>query len=280
MIKFQVISNQVIQIQSSTALSIEQFKELLKITKSASKHINFFQVLQKDRPAYIKIQEAPGPAPCAEKPEIIYEDETCLVAYKPSNLLIHSDGSDLPTLTERVNGYLYDQGFPFEAKACHRLDVETCGLVLFCKIPFLQNFFDEQFRNRKIIKEYYLLVHQNLSWKKKTIDRPISRNRHDAKKMITHPNGKEAKTIFETIHSKNGYTLLKATLINGRKHQIRVHSASAHFPIVNDPLYNPEKKNGPMLLECFHLGFISAQEQKKIDLKVDLDPAFFSLMKI
>lgn len=280
MIKFQVKSNQVIQVQSSTTLSIEKFKEILKITKSASRHVDFFRILQKDRPAYITVHDVPAPAFCQQKAQIIYEDETCLVAYKPANLLVHSDGSDQPTLEERVNGYLFDQGFPFRAKACHRLDVETCGLVLFCKIPFLQNFFDEQFRSQEIIKEYYLLAHQELSWKKKTIDRPISRNRHDAKKMIVHPNGKEAKTFFEVIESKNGYTLLKARLIHGRKHQIRVHSTYGRFPIVNDPLYNTEKKNGPMLLECFHLGFTSAQEQKKIDLKVDPDPSFSLLMEV
>ncbi|MCI9041050.1 RluA family pseudouridine synthase [Dubosiella newyorkensis] len=207
-----------------------------------------------------------------QEAKIVYEDEACLVAYKPFGQLVHSDGSGENTLEDDVNSYLALQNFPYKAKACHRIDTSTCGLVLFNKIPFLQNFFDKQFRDQTIEKEYYVLVDGLFPWPKKRVKKPIGKDRHDAKKMIPYSQGKEAETLFEKIKEANGRTLLKAKIFHGRKHQIRVHAAYLGFPIVNDRLYNPNHKAGVLGLESMHLVFDSPIQTKKVDIEVDLDP--------
>ena len=184
-----------------------------------------------------------------QEAKIVYEDEACLVAYKPFGQLVHSDGSGENTLEDDVNSYLALQNFPYKAKACHRIDTSTCGLVLFNKIPFLQNFFDKQFR-----------------------DQTIDKDRNDAKKMIPYSQGKEVETLFEKIKEANGRTLLKTKIFHGRKHQIRVHAAYLGFTIVNDRLYNPNHKAGVLGLESMHLVFDSPIQTKKVDIEVDLDP--------
>ena len=97
--------------------------------------------------------------------------------------------------------------------------------------------------------------------------------------MIARPGGKEATTIFQTLRADGGFALLKARIVHGRKHQIRLHAAQSGFPIVNDPLYNPNKKHGVLLLQCFHLGFVSAQNKQKTDIEVGLDPSLARLLK-
>ena len=214
MITFKTKDDTAVLVRSTDDIDAREFCARLGISKSARKDLQLPERLKKNQWNTIGIQNAEQPGYCAEPAEIVYEDETCLVAYKPPGILVHGDGSGAPTLEERVNAHLCTSGFPFRARACHRLDVETCGLVLFCKIPFLQNFYDEQFRSQSVFKEYYLLVDGTAGWKTKTVDAPIGRDRHNAKKMIVFPRGKEARTIFTNLSCKSGRTLLKARLIH------------------------------------------------------------------
>lgn len=253
-----------VQIDGSFSL----FKEKYKITKTALKGWK-----RKERPTECQLfpLHLDPPIYSCDPCSIVYEDEAALVAYKPAYLLIHSDGSNQISLQDQVNSYLALQSFPFKAQAVHRLDYETCGLVLFCKVPFLQNYFDAQFRDHTILKEYYCIIDSSVDWKSKEIKANIGKDRHQANKMILYPKGKEAKTTFYKIKEKKGRTLLKAVLEHGRKHQIRLHTTALHTSILNDSLYG-HKTDGPLCLECFHLVFDTCPAKEKIDIQVDLDP--------
>ena len=69
----------------------------------------------------------------------------------------------------------------------------------------------------------------------------IARDRHNAKKMIIHPNGKESISIFNTLKNYKDCSLIQVTILTGRKHQIRVQCASLNHPILNGPLYGGKK---------------------------------------
>ncbi len=172
-----------------------------------------------------------------EPVHIIYEDKTLLVVNKPSFLLVHSDGNTKDTLQARVNGYLQLNGYSLWAQAIHRIDYETSGLVLFCKHPFFQSYYDKKMENHEIKKEYIAIVSKNTSYKNKEIISYISRDRHNAKKMIINPKGKKCISIFNTILNFDTYSLIRVEIKTGRKHQIRVQCQSLKHPIINDPLY-------------------------------------------
>lgn len=70
-----------------------------------------------------------------EPVRVVYEDEWCLVADKPSFLLVHDDGQSPDNLTARVNAHLSETGWPYAVQAVNRIDREASGLVLFCKNP-------------------------------------------------------------------------------------------------------------------------------------------------
>ena len=55
--------------------------------------------------------------------------------------------------------------------------------------------------------------------------------------MAVTPAGKPAATEYRVLERFRGHTLLQLRLESGRTHQIRVHMAHIHYPIVGDPLY-------------------------------------------
>ncbi len=181
--------------------------------------------------------------------EIIYEDETLLVVNKPPFLLVHTDGQAEDTLQARVNGYLQLKGYTLWAQAIHRIDYETSGLVLFCKHPFFQAYFDHIMQTHEIQKEYIAIVDKNTNYKNKKITSYISRDRHNAKRMIINPKGKQCISIFNTLLNFDTYSLLKIEIKTGRKHQIRVQCQSLNHPIINDPLYGKVINNDGLYLQ-------------------------------
>ena len=78
----------------------------------------------------------------------------------------------------------------------------------------------------------------------------------DRLKMAIDPQGKRAVTHYKVIRRYQGYTLIKARLETGRTHQIRVHMASIHHPLVGDFVYGHKKEaQKGQLLHAATLGF-------------------------
>ena len=131
-----------------------------------------------------------------EPVNILYEDAFLIAAFKPPFLLVHDDGNSQDTLQARINGYLQLNGNKYPAQAIHRIDYETSGLVLFCKHPFFQAYCDKNMEEHHIKKDYIALVQGHTNYKNKKIVSNIARDRHNAKKMFIHPNGKESISIM------------------------------------------------------------------------------------
>ena len=159
-------------------------------------------------------------------------------------------------LDEIIMEKLVINGNKYPAQAIHRIDYETSGLVLFCKHPFFQAYCDKNMEEHHIKKDYIALVQGHTNYKNKKIVSNIARDRHNAKKMIVHPNGKESISIFNTLKNYEDYSLIQVTILTGRKHQIRVQCASLKHPILNDSLYGGKRiDNTGLLLQSHHIQF-------------------------
>ena len=186
--------------------------------------------------------------------DICYEDDIILIINKPAYLLVHSDGQNTShTLYNRVAYYYHQHHIPCKVRAIHRLDYETSGLIFFCKLAFFQPLFDHLLSEKKIYREYQAICSGILK-KDITIQQRIGRDRHHASKMRISSTGKEACTHVKVLSHHHNQTLIQCRLETGRTHQIRVHLASIHHPLVNDKLYGTSSK-GRMLLHAFRLSF-------------------------
>jgi 23S rRNA pseudouridine1911/1915/1917 synthase len=189
----------------------------------------------------------PPPKPVDFKPEpikidILYEDKHLIVVNKNSGIVVHpAPGHYSGTL---VNALLYHcpdiEGIGTELRPgiVHRLDQDTSGAIVVAKDNPSHRNLVSQFKSRKVKKNYLALVHGDMESESGVISFPIGRHPVDRKKMsIKSRKGRTAETRWQARERFSGFTLLDLSLKTGRTHQIRVHCAAIHHPIVGDSVY-------------------------------------------
>ena len=168
---------------------------------------------------------------------IVYEDEELLVVNKPANLVVHpaAGNRDGTLLNALLAHYAPSAQLP-RAGIVHRLDKDTTGLMVVAKTLECQTYLVQQLQARLIQREYAAIVNGIIT-AGSTIDAPIGRHPQQRLKMAVVANGKPAVTHFRVRERFANHSYLAVKLETGRTHQIRVHMAHIHHPIVGDTLY-------------------------------------------
>ena len=169
--------------------------------------------------------------------DIVYEDADLLVINKPAGLVVHpAAGNPSGTL---LNALLHhDSGLATLPRAgiVHRLDNTTSGLMVVARTLGAHKRLVEALQARSVKREYLAVVNSVLT-AGGTIDAPIGRHPVDRKRMAVVTGGKEAITHYRVEQRYRAHTLVRVSLETGRTHQIRVHMAHNHTPILGDPVY-------------------------------------------
>ncbi len=182
--------------------------------------------------------------------DIVFEDEYLAVINKPAGMVVHPGaGVQRGTL---ANAIAYH--FEFEQSAAgdatelrvgivHRLDKDTSGLIVVAKTEEIHEALSEQFRERKVYKNYVALVHGSPDQNRGKVDAPIGRNKHNRLRMKVATHGRSAVSLWSVRKRYGKFTLLDVEIKTGRTHQIRVHMAYINYPVVGDEIYNEGRDN-------------------------------------
>lgn len=235
-----------------------------------------FKLSVGDRVAASKERVVPLRAPATVTPEtgisldILYEDNDILVINKPAGLMTHpTNVTPSHTLANALVAHYPSIATvgenPLRPGIVHRLDKDTSGLMVIAKTQPAFDSLKKQFLDRTVVKSYLALVHGVPSEKEGVITFPIrpSKQNRSKKVAVLSPFARIQKSVRPAItryHIQeifgDRFALLEVVPKTGRTHQIRVHLAAIHHPVVGDLLYGAEESSiKRQFLHAAHLQF-------------------------
>lgn len=241
---------------------------------------------------------------------IIFEDNYLLVLDKPSGLVtMGSTGED--SLFARALNYLQSKNknqakSPAKLFACHRLDKDTSGLVLFAKDDRSLKVAQDLFKRRKVQKEYRAVTLNDwpnlaqiedwpMPWKqdpqvfeklkalkasgKNCLEITLPLYGIKTKSRVDFEKGNEAYTRINIEQSGSDFSLLRVYPKTGRFHQIRCHLAFLGYPVLSDPIYKGPKTAPRLMLHASQLGFTWPVNKQRYDFTCPLPSIFLEMTR-
>jgi 23S rRNA pseudouridine1911/1915/1917 synthase len=183
---------------------------------------------------------------------ICYEDDDILLLNKPAGLVVHpAAGNPDGTLLNALLHYNPELAAIPRAGIVHRLDKDTSGLMVVAKTLPAHHDLVNQLQERSVNRQYEAIA-VGVMTGGGTVDAPIGRHPSQRIKMAVVSGGKEAITHYRLVERFRGHTHIRVNLETGRTHQIRVHMAHIHYPLMGDGVYggrlrHPKGASQPLL---------------------------------
>ena len=205
--------------------------------------------------------------------DIIYADDHLVVVNKPAGVVV--SGNQFRTLENAIPVYLGPSTLPGalpSPRAIHRLDAATSGLIIMARTSQSRAALGHQMEEKSIQKHYHTVVIGNP---------PASGKINEA------IDERPAVTTFEKICAvpslrSSTLSLLKASPVTGRTHQIRKHLASQGWPVLGDKLYGKEgliMRGKGLFLCATEVCFIHPQTGEKMHFQIEMPAKFERFMK-
>lgn len=193
---------------------------------------------------------------------ILYEDSYLLIIDKVANLACiptkkHFDNS----LANYVMGYYKRKGIASGIHFVNRLDFATSGIVVLSKDTYTTTLMKDS-----IIEKKYLLIVEGEIKEDGEIVTGIKKDPNSVIKRIITDEYVNSKTIYKVQKRTSLHTLIEATLVTGKTHQLRVHFSSLNHTIVGDKLYGKSLEND-LKLHSYEFSFIHPITKEKITIK-------------
>ena len=207
--------------------------------------------------------------------DIVFEDEYMVVPNKPPFMPTHpSHLHHGDTLADALAFRYRAKGLPFVFRPINRLDRNTSGLTLIAKDRISAARLAEAMRNGKINKQYIAVLDGKLPDNEGMIETYMKRS---AESIIVRVNcgenegGDYALTRYKVLAEADPYSLVLASPLTGRTHQLRVHFAGLGCAIVGDDIYGqPDGRIGRHALHAVSLSLPHPRSNTDMQLAAPL----------
>ncbi len=174
---------------------------------------------------------------------IAYEDADAVVPDKPSNMPTHQSHGHYGDTVANALAFRYTkQGEAYVFRPVNRLDRNTSGLLLIARNRLSAAFLSNAMKNGQVRKKYIAILRGKLPKTQDIIDTYMRRTAESiiVREVCTEEQGGDrAITEYKVLCESETHTMVCATPVTGRTHQLRVHFAHLGAPIEGDDLYGP-----------------------------------------
>ena len=228
---------------------------------------------------------------------VLYQDEHLIVVNKPSGLLVHRSPIDrheteiaMQIVRDQVGQWVYP---------LHRLDKSTSGALVFALDQETARRMTVSFTDAQVSKQYLAIV-RGFTGEGDRIDHPLK----DPEK-VTHREesgdkpGRPSVTEYRRLatveltqpvgrYPTARYSLIAASPLTGRTHQIRRHMKHIFHPVVGDTTYGDGKQNEffrtkfnchRLLLHASTIAFTHPWTGLRLFLHAPLDQEFHAVLE-
>ncbi|AFH92236.1 TPA: 23S rRNA pseudouridine(955/2504/2580) synthase RluC [Providencia stuartii] len=237
---------------------------------------------REEAPVSAKLDKVSALADC-----ILYEDDAILVINKPSGTAVHGGSGLSFGVIEGLRALRPEARF---LELVHRLDRDTSGILLVAKKRSALRALHEQLRLKQMQKDYLALVRGHWQSHTKVIQAPLLKNILQSGERVVRvsPEGKPSETRFKVEERFDNATLVKASPVTGRTHQIRVHTLHAGHPIAFDNRYGDKQFDSQLadtglkrlFLHASALKFTHPKTGEEMRLQAPLDKELNQCLKV
>ena len=214
---------------------------------------------------------------------VLFENDEVLVINKPAGLAVHGGSNIRLGLIEALRQI--NPQWP-ELELAHRLDRDTSGCILISKNTIFLRYIHRKFKEKSINKQYLALVHGK--WPKGLLEVQAPLLKHGASSnehlVYIDDSGKSSLTRFRVIRRHQDSTLVEASPVSGRKHQIRAHCKHVGHPVVGDQKYvlkgleSPLRNVKTLCLHANKITFMMPGRNKSTEVEAPIDPTMASVL--
>jgi len=213
---------------------------------------------------------------------ILGEDESLLAVNKPAGVSTLVEGWNpqapyLKGMLEARYGRLW---------TVHRLDKDTSGVLVFARIAEAHRHLNLQFESHTAQKIYHTIVVGSPEWDTRRVGLLLRTNAdRKHRTVVDAQRGKPSMTELQVLERLGGFTLLQASPLTGRTHQIRAHLSAISLPISGDMLYGKKVKGAGgqsmsrVALHAFSLSLIHPFHQERMQLTAPYPDDFASFIE-
>lgn len=230
--------------------------------KRAKPDLKLIEGVRIDTPA-IRVPSAGAPVlPAREELDwlkacIVHQDRNLIVLNKPHGLASHGGSGISLGAIEAMRALFPEQAL----ELVHRLDRETSGLLLIALNRSTLRELQNEIKSGGMSKHYVLIAHGRAPRARFEIRAPLTTHERQGgqRKVRVDTGGKHALTEFDVLKQFAHHVHLRARILTGRTHQIRVHALTAGLPIVGDDKYGDPARDRDISARGFRRMALHAQ---------------------
>lgn len=180
--------------------------------------------------------------PSDAKIEIVYEDEHITVVNKPPFMPAHPSHGHRDDTVANALAAIYTDA-PYVFRPVNRLDRDTSGVMLTANSRLASYKMYRLMTENKIRKTYVAVLDGVPSENEGRIESYMRRREGSIVEREECPadaDGKYALTEYRVLYSDGVHSIVEASPITGRTHQLRVQFAGIGCPITGDSMYGEE----------------------------------------